>query len=203
MRLPLLHLKIVRGSSWARQTCRACRWYFLHPDKPIPKRMLQEQRDPVQDFDPAELLFLRCKNEWLDANGGFRPQFVAFPDQSTNRSRFSSPYDVLLSSDDPKSKDFWCWGVVQFRVNQLPPADKTTSGAGKKLKETGYTFTVEHDPDPRNYGHCELRVYKDGIRTSSVSSKELKKRYRLKLARALLLRAAPMDDSEPNADDDF
>ena len=69
------------------------------------------------------------------------------------------------------------WGVAAFCAGDLPPKTQTTG-------DVKYEFTVEHDPLDDNYGHSELRVYKDGKREKDTKkiNTGVKKEYRTKLA---------------------
>ena len=62
-----------------------------------------------------------------------------------------------------------------LHVGDLPP-EMQTSG------KIAYSFAAEHDPLENNYGHSELRVYKDGQRAQKTINSKIKKKYRMKLA---------------------
>jgi len=129
------------------------------------------------DFLVSEKLFFRCMLDWIDERGRIKPAGIHFPDQSVNREKYSRCTDVLLPDGSQRSKAWVLWGVVVIRVEDLPPE---TRSAG----DIAYRFTVEHDPLEDNYGHSELRVYKDGQRESNKKKigSLVKKEYRTKLA---------------------
>ena len=140
--------------------------------------MYQNGRTIGSDIADDERLFFRCVKESVDSNNRIKPASVRFPDQSVNREQFSRPGDVLLPDGETRSKEWILNGVVAFFRNDLPC--QSSSGG-----DVTYTFTAEHDPVEDNYGHTELRVYKDGRRVlkSKQVNTEVKKRYRLQLAR--------------------
>lgn len=148
---------------------------------PRPRAMLRMDRPPDPLFFPEELLYLRCTlegAETLSADDGslrrrVRPAYIHFPDQSVNRQKYSRPWHVLLPGASEDSRDWILWGVACVPVAALPPPQET---AGKVL----YEFTVEHDPLDDNFGHAELRVYKNRQRETDKKkiNAKVKKTYR-------------------------
>lgn len=140
-------------------------------------RMYRNDRPIDTTFGRAEQLFFRCKLDWIDDTQRIKPAKVHFPDQSVNREKYSRPTDVLLPDSSPRSKEWIVWGVAVIRVCDIPPASETSAGVS-------YAFTAEHDPDDDNYGHTELRVYKNGQRESNKKkiNETIKKEYRTNLA---------------------
>jgi len=152
-----------------------------------PRRMMRNGRAADQNFLPDEQLFLRCRQEDVDEDGVIKPSSVHFPDQSTNREKYSSQFDVLLPDGSPNSERWIYWGVIVCTVADIPPAEKS---AGK----VSYAFGVVHDPLDHNYGHAELSVTKNGVRERNKNriNDQVKKTYRLILAKKLSLKLVPL-----------
>ena len=142
-----------------------------------PARMYQNGRPVDPDFPATEKLYFRCMLNGISQTGQIKPTYIHFPDQSVNRERFGRPRDVLLPDGSKRSKTWILWGVAMILVGDLPPEMRTNGGIT-------YSFTAEHDPWEDNYGHSELRVYKDGQRESDKKkiNPHVKKEYRAKLA---------------------
>jgi hypothetical protein len=68
----------------------------------------------------------------------------AFPKQSVNRGKYSTPADVLLSRAD----EFEGWGVLRFVVQDLP--------AEFPPGDAQYTFFPRHVPEDEMYPHSEI-----------------------------------------------
>lgn len=149
-----------------------------------PQRMMRNGRadDPV--FSTDEQLYMRIRHEWIDENYRIKPPFIRFPDQSVNREKYSEPYDVLLPNKDKTPPDQVFWGVASITVGNVPCAEKKqVENRDKKNQEAQLKFTVEHDPVEDNFGHSELRVYKNGTRETKGRVNDIaKKAYRTKLA---------------------
>lgn len=132
---------------------------------PRPRAMLRKGRSLDPLFAPQEMLYLRCTlegTETITAADGtpyrrVRPAHIHFPDQSVNRQKYSRPWHVLLPSDDERSQSWILCGSAQVPVSGIPPAQQSAGNVH-------YEFTVEHDPLDDNFGHAELRVYKNGQR---------------------------------------
>lgn len=135
-----------------------------------PSGMYRKGRPVDPFFEPTECLFMRLDPAHV-ADGkplctGFR-----FPDQSVNREKYT---------DDPKwvlFPDFFAMAVAQFRVEHIP---ETVSSAGG----VAYTFRVEHDPKDDNYGHSEIRVFRDKERVfkSRKVNSSAKLQFRMRLS---------------------
>jgi hypothetical protein len=177
------------GLVWSRRH-RLFRYAFkkfvLWRGQPRPRRMYRRGRPVDPLLSPTERLFLRCQCEWVDVDR-IKPAHIHFPDQSVNREKYSYPTDVLLPDATPRSADWVLWGVVAFQVADVP-ADSTTSGG------VSYRFTAEHDPLEDNFGHTELRVYKDGVREQNKDriNPKIKKEYRTRLALRTRLIVPPL-----------
>ena len=121
----------------------------------VRREMPRNGRPIDSDMPGHELLYLRCKAGWIDVNGRLKAANVHFPDQSVNRERYSSRYDVLLPNQEAETAEWIFWGVVKLTVEDVP-------SKGESPSNVAVTFTVEHDPLDDNYGHTELRAYKNG-----------------------------------------
>lgn len=162
------------------------RW-LLWGGRVRPGRMYAKGRPLDPEFLGTEQLYSRCKLDWIDENGHLKPTYVRIPDQSVNREKYSQCKDVLLPDGSPQSRAWLLWGVASVRVEDLPPQSQSAGGVT-------FQVTVEHDPLDDNYGHCELRVYKDGHRecdSKKVNSK-VKKEYQVKLARRTRVIVRPL-----------
>lgn len=147
-------------------------------DEPqIPERMYRKGRNSDPDFDQKEKLYHRFKQLQKASNGKFYPASIRFPDFSVNRERYSEPEDVL----HPNYKG---WGIVSFKVEELPEPIKIREG---DKNETTYTFGPVHDPLEENFAHSEVRTYKNGqySENMNVSNKEVKTQFRIHLANKL------------------
>lgn len=142
-----------------------------------PRRMYRRRRPEDGVFTQDEKLFFRCKRGWVDGNAQVKPAHVHFPDQSVNREKYSKPGDVLLPDRSDKSNEWIYWGVASTTIADIPEPIETEG-------RVEYSFTAEHDPLDDNYGHTELRVYKDGNRESNKKkiNNQIKKKYRTILA---------------------
>ncbi|MDZ4820637.1 MAG: hypothetical protein SGJ20_16860 [Planctomycetota bacterium] len=149
--------------------------------------MIRDDRGLDDDFQSNEKLFFRCKAEWIDQNGRIRLAHVRAPDQSVNREKFSKRYDVLLPIDDTSSPKLIYWGVASVDVQDVPTHGVSTGGLI-------FSFTVEHDPLENNYGHTELRAYKNNKREmkSDNINKAVRKEYRAKLAERTRIEISPL-----------
>ncbi|MEI6233851.1 MAG: hypothetical protein WCT04_12405 [Planctomycetota bacterium] len=134
----------------------------------IPERLRTGSRPIDNQFDEAELLYVRCLSDHVDG-GRFLPAGIKFPDWSTNRAKYSEPLDVLLP-------EFEHWGIAGFNVGAIPAQLKI--GDSKV-----YAFAPIHDPTPENYSHTEVRTFKDGVYDNNLKVPTLiKKEFRTRLA---------------------
>src|SRR6266487_2401330 len=113
----------------------------------LPERMYRNNRPADPNFDGAELLSRRCRQEDVE-NGHRSRSAVGFPDWSVNRAKYSEPGDALL----PRWPD---WGVASFAVADVPGSLVSEGG-------TVIEFRIEHVPEEENYAHSEVRAYKNG-----------------------------------------
>ena len=157
-----------------------CR-YLIWGGKYRPSRMFSRGRDPDVIFSTDETLYFRCKRDWLDNNGQkIKPANIPFPNQSVNRQKYSKPKDVLIPNDEDKTKQWIFWGVARVFVREIPEGKETQGSTSSK--KISYKFGVAHDPEDDNYGHSEIRVYKDGVEARKVNSQGVKKAYRTDLS---------------------
>ncbi|MCH8253115.1 MAG: hypothetical protein IID36_11745 [Planctomycetes bacterium] len=115
-----------------------------------PAGMYRCGRPVDPEFDPEELLFLRCREDHID-NGRLNPLAIRVQNQSVNRGKYSEPHWVLFP-------DFLTWRVASLRVGDIPEAL-----SGPPPICVPYTFAVEHHPLDDNYAHSEIRARKNGI----------------------------------------
>jgi hypothetical protein len=121
--------------------------------------MLCRGRPADDRFDDNEFVFFRWFNDHLE-DGEIRPANMTTPDQSMNRSRFRGRcWHVLIpdpGTDPERAKRWLCRGVVR--------ASAAVFAVSIEQGTVLFEFRVEHDPLEHNYGHCELRVYRNGKR---------------------------------------
>ena len=112
------------------------------PDRP--ERFRRNGRGEDQSFDAGEKLFRRYTQSHY-INGQFSNTGFSFnTPPSVNRERYSEAADVLFSESD----EFANWGVISFRVDDLPQSFP---------RETPqYKFWPVHRPLEDNYSHSEV-----------------------------------------------
>ncbi len=140
--------------------------------------MRRHNRDVVPVFEGGEQVFFRwyrndIKEEFRNEDNptGITPNQIPTPDQSVNRSGLEGRCWFVLIPEAEESVERrnrkLCMGILKLAAGRMPTP--TTEG------NAVYTFVLEHDPLPENYQHCEIRVYKDGVRQTAVDRKKLKK----------------------------
>lgn len=155
--------------------------YLIWGGKYRPSRMFAGGRQFDKVFYPDEVLYFRCKKDWIDGNEkSIKPASFPIPNQSVNRNKYSKPKDVLIPNNEEKTKGWIFWGVARIFVKDIPEGVETEGSIG--AKKVYYKFGVAHDPEEDNFGHSEIRVYKDGGAIKKVNSKEVKKVYRTNLS---------------------
>jgi hypothetical protein len=78
-----------------------------------------------------------------------------------------------------------CMGILKLTADCIPTPTENEGAT--------YAFRLEHDPLRYNYQHCEVRVYKDGLRQTASDRNQLKKlipkavkkHYRAKIAESV------------------
>jgi hypothetical protein len=104
----------------------------------------------------------------------FTPQIVCRTvlDLSCNREKYSEPEDVLWP-------DFLDWLILEFFVRDVP-----STVPPKYPSAEAFAFRVEHDPQPENYAHTEVRTYKNGVfhRKNSEPNQTIKTWFRTELS---------------------
>lgn len=143
----------------------------------LPAGMYRRGRPVDPEFDPEELLYLRCLEEHVD-DGRLLAAAIRVSNQSVNRGKYSKPHWVLLP-------DFSTWKIASLRVGDIPEAL-----SGPPPVCVPYTFAVEHDPLEDNYAHSEIRAYKEGVYKSRL---KLKPSVRLEFRTRLVERARIID----------
>jgi len=120
-----------------------------------------------------DILCFRWFNDFVEKDGSLRPANIFIPDQSMNRRRFPGfrgrCWHVLIPNpedDSERASRNCCTGVVQLRA-----ADVTLETSQNGVL---FSFRVDHDPLEHNYGHCELRVYRNGVRLQKLDADGLK-----------------------------
>jgi hypothetical protein len=104
---------------------------------------------------------------------------IAYQNQSVNWSKYGKPWDVIF--------DFPGHGFAQFLVGDLPtelPSQKTENAKP-------HSFFPSHVPECRNYSHCEIWTFKDGVPISKSTKlpATVKKEFRQIISdRAVILR---------------
>lgn len=129
------------------------------PDNPIPG---------------DEFLYRRCDPRDFAPTGRLEIGRIAFHGWSLNRSKYSTPRQVLIPDEGG------CVGAIRVadvptRIVPDPPA-------------VPYDFLVEHTPriEDRNYSHSEFVALRDGNRVPRPDpSKDVKKRFRSQVADAI------------------
>src|SRR5258708_39342136 len=125
----------------------------------VPPEMMTNARQPDPVFGDDEFLFRRFSPENLD---GAEVSVAAFelPDMSVLREKYGQPRFLLL--DD----EFVDWGVVGFRVRDIPPNREIWHGP------LAYALEPRHVPLRYNYPHSEVWVYRDGVHICQSANNE-------------------------------
>jgi hypothetical protein len=82
-----------------------------------------------------------------------RARFLAFelPDMSVNREDCSTAEDARKGFQPEE------WGVVSIRVGDMPPRESIPQA------EHSYRFRARHVPEPGNFAHSEVRVWRESV----------------------------------------
>lgn len=124
----------------------------------LPEGMHRRNRPDDQVFGGREDLYRRFPPIFWD---GSDPDIetIPLPDMSVMRSKYAErPEWALLELRE--EDDFEGWGVLTFRVEDIPP----------ELMHLGveaYGFKVVHVPLRRNYPHSEVRAFRGSARIRS------------------------------------
>ena len=129
---------------------------------PLPPRLRRGNRQPVQDFSPDEVLYLRVPPLQLDEEelDFFPPTKIPSPAFSVNRGRFSEPQDVIINRPG--------YGIAAFIVRDVPPSIATGPNAVYEFRvvhepcEVYCNAITRNEPCDCNYAHSEIQVFKDG-----------------------------------------
>lgn len=155
--------------------------YIIWGGKYRPSRMFTAGRKLDEDFSLDEILYFRCKKDWINKNNkSIIPAKFPIPNQSVNRKKYSKQKDVLIPNNEEKTKDWIFWGVARIFVKDIPDGAETEGSVG--ANKVYYNFRVAHDPEDDNFGHSEIRVYKNGDAQKKVKSAIVKKVYRTNLS---------------------
>jgi hypothetical protein len=130
-----------------------------------PRRMYQRGRPIDAIFVAPERLFVRCGAGDVITDGSrprLKPAIIRSDGQSTNRSKYSCCYDVILPGMIANSHDWLRCGVAMIGIDKLPVQLGCPPG------QYPTEFRVEHAPDSDNYAHSEIRAYVQGTRPNKV-----------------------------------
>jgi hypothetical protein len=121
-----------------------------------PRRMRQRGRLADNPVGLSEVLYRRISRQHLSSQDGrLTDAALPFPDQSVNRSKFSTASDALIP--DPSCRDRGRWlsmGVAEIPASAVSHSVDARSGQCNIL--------VEHVPLEWNYAHSEIHLYVDG-----------------------------------------
>ena len=155
-----------------------------------PKSMFRNGRDAVPAFDSDELLYHRTDPAFVQPDGTIDAVHISFrfPDLSSNRSRFSEPWYVLY----PRA-EYGGMAILKCRQGDIP---LSVQGDGRDAPV--HEIKAEHDPQDDNYGHCETRIYRRGVRLTRTNQLKdgPKAKLRLVFSRILTL-ARPAGEKFP------
>lgn len=150
--------------------------------------MRRNGREIDPEFASDEKLFRRCpadrQGEQIKAGEVHIDRIPFYPDMSVNRSKYSEPKDVLYPDF------FQTFGVFSFRVEQIPDAISDDTG-------NHFEWKPIHVPEENNYGHSELRTFKNGEfdRRLEIRNKRIKKLFREILSDVAIIEIYPGDAS--------
>jgi hypothetical protein len=122
----------------------------------LPSEMLKNGRPEDQEFESGEFLYRRVPEDLWD-DDEIDLDSIELPDMSVNREKYGPAWWVrYMESKDSKSgaREFVLtdWGVIGFRVEDVPPEQ---AFHGQFL----YKFKVAHAPNKYNYAHSEVRAF--------------------------------------------
>lgn len=118
-----------------------------------PKRMLQRDRLPDQNFSKWHELYKRFgKEDFVEDR--LIPARIPYRNSSVNWSKYSKPWDVIF--EYPQMG--FCRILVRNLPRELPKLQPENTTA--KL----HNFIAEHAPIEDNFGHAEIVTFKDGIK---------------------------------------
>jgi hypothetical protein len=156
----------------------------------FPPGMHRGTREIQPEFAPDECCYCRFDPVFVQSDYTIDPlhiKSIPCPDLSSNRSQFSTRWDVLY----PLAR-FQNWAIFKFRVQDVP-----TTVRGDSENATVHDVKTEHDPQEYNYGHCETRVYRNGKRMDSHLKPGPKDKLRLIFSRLLTIERRPGDGVPP------
>jgi hypothetical protein len=148
-----------------------------------PKAMWRRGRPVVNDFGHDEPLFFRRYSNELEEGriGKETSGRIPVPDQSVNRKKHGGRFwHALIPAPNAPADRIKTWigqGVLEVPIVAVPPPTI--------IEGTEFSFQVEHDPEDHNYGHCEIRMYRDGKRISKNEADAEKKdaKHRIRMAK--------------------
>jgi hypothetical protein len=137
-------------------------------------------RSPDQEVPANETLYRSiAKDHFVEGVGVLAPG-VEMPACSFNRSKYSAPEDVTVSSRPREN------GIAEITPAELPPPIPRTDA-------TPYEFFAADDPTDDNGAHCEVRICRTGTvyTPSHKPNAAIKLKAREALARQLRVRRPP------------
>jgi len=135
------------------------------------------------------MLYMRVRKCHVEGRRLTDVSAIRFPDQSVNRSKYGKGSDVLIPDPDREKSSRWIHlGVLEFPVKAVPACLTAND-------HVVCDFRVEHDPVEHNYGHSEIRVYRDGrrVRDKKGIGKAHRKRYRLAIMEEARVHIEPLE----------
>jgi hypothetical protein len=152
----------------------------------IPPEMRKNNRPIDSSFAADEALYIRF--ETVEENGSVPVDQIRSTNQSVNRGKYSQPKWVLITEKHILHN----WGYGSFYVKDLPCHVFSDGGAQ-------CWFSPSHNPLDWNYSHSEIlarKGAKNGPPVRSISSPDLKLKYRLKLREIISVIKMPGSNME-------
>ena len=144
-----------------------------------PAAMKANERHPEKHFPPDEHLFRRVPlSQWDDPLAWPGADAVKLPDMSVGRSKFAHP--EWLRFDVVKNQHYEEWGILGVKVEDIPPEFWD-------LAVYLFTFEPQHDPQPNDYPHSEVRAFNNSlhVRLDDVLPEEIHLKWRLALLKKM------------------
>jgi hypothetical protein len=136
-------------------------------------------RSPETTIPADEALYRSVEKDHVDEHGVLAAA-VEMPACSFNRSKYSNPEDVIVSSR-PKEN-----GVLEITPRELPPPVPRASGEP-------YEFFAADDPIDGNDAHCEVRIRRTGIeyKANHKPNRDILLKARAELAKRMRVHRVP------------
>jgi hypothetical protein len=137
------------------------------------------ERLAEDEFQPLEKLYRRYLDYHFE-DGELDPSAIRFNEPpSVLRSQFSEPADAL-HANCAEGQEVTKYGVLSMPHTAVNQDHRAQTGAD-------FSFCAVHDPLPACYAHSEIRctTSKDGRRAHIEPTKDVRDKFRVKLAKAL------------------